>query len=152
MAPVLVRQVRGRIVESEHRGHIVQADSDGRVVRVLGDPDRLVALRSCVKPFGLVALLEAGGIKEFDLGAAEIALMASSHSGEDLHVRTLQGVFRRVAEFCDEEINRTLIIDGILMIREAKSPTLVREMLLAYLPEKHRHAAVDDEQAELATA
>ena len=26
------------------------------------------------------------------------------------------------------------------MIREAKSPTLVREMLLAYLPEKHRHA------------
>ena len=33
----------------------------------------------------------------------------------------------------------TLIIDGVLMIREAKSPTLVREMLLAYLPEKHRH-------------
>jgi len=31
------------------------------------------------------------------------------------------------------------------MIREAKSPTLVREMLLAYLPEKHRHAAVDAE-------
>jgi len=38
----------------------------------------------------------------------------------------------------DEEINRTLIIDGILMIRDAKSPALVREMLLAYLPEKHR--------------
>jgi len=29
------------------------------------------------------------------------------------------------------------------MIREAKSPTLVREMLLAYLPEKHRH--IDEE-------
>ena len=39
----------------------------------------------------------------------------------------------------DEEINRTLIIDGVLMIRDSKSPTLVREMLLAYLPEKHRH-------------
>ncbi len=39
----------------------------------------------------------------------------------------------------DEETNRTIIIDGILMIRDAKSPTLVREMLLAYLPEKHRH-------------
>jgi chemotaxis protein MotA len=38
----------------------------------------------------------------------------------------------------DEEINRTLIIDGVLMIRESKSPTLVREMLVAYLPEKHR--------------
>jgi chemotaxis protein MotA len=42
-------------------------------------------------------------------------------------------------KLADEEINRTLIIDGVLMIREAKSPTLVREMLLAYLPEKHRH-------------
>ena len=39
-----------------------------------------------------------------------------------------------------EETNRTLIIDGILMIRDSKSPTLVREMLMAYLPEKHRHA------------
>jgi chemotaxis protein MotA len=35
------------------------------------------------------------------------------------------------------------------MIRDAKSPTLVREMLLAYLPEKHRHVG---EEAELAPA
>jgi chemotaxis protein MotA len=33
------------------------------------------------------------------------------------------------------------------MIREAKSPTLVREMLLAYLPEKHRHLAEEVEAA-----
>lgn len=44
----------------------------------------------------------------------------------------------------DEEINRSLIIDGILMIREGKSPTLVREMLLAYLPEKHRRTEETD--------
>jgi chemotaxis protein MotA len=37
------------------------------------------------------------------------------------------------------------------MIREAKSPTLVREMLLAYLPEKHRHTEVE-EAPELAPA
>ena len=35
----------------------------------------------------------------------------------------------------------------MLMIRDAKSPTLVREMLLAYLPEKHRHGEDDDEAA-----
>jgi chemotaxis protein MotA len=33
------------------------------------------------------------------------------------------------------------------MIRDSKSPALVREMLLAYLPEKHR-----DEEGELAPA
>jgi chemotaxis protein MotA len=29
------------------------------------------------------------------------------------------------------------------MIRESKSPALVREMLLAYLPEKHRHTEAE---------
>ena len=64
-------------------------------MRVVGDPERVVSLRSAAKPFGLIALIEAGGIEALDLTAAELALMTGSHSGEDMHVRTLQGVFRR---------------------------------------------------------
>jgi L-asparaginase II len=93
--PVLVRQVRGGVVESRHRGSIVEVAADGSVRRMLGDPETVVNLRSAVKPFGLVALVQAGGIDEFDLSDAELAMMAGSHSGEDLHVRTLQAVFRR---------------------------------------------------------
>jgi L-asparaginase II len=93
--PVLVRQLRNGVEESVHRGDIVEVDVAGRTVRAIGDPDRVVTLRSTVKPFGLVALIEAGGIEEFDLEPPEIALMASSHSGEDIHVRTLQALFRR---------------------------------------------------------
>jgi L-asparaginase II len=93
--PVVVRQIRNGIEESVHRGDIVEVDAKGRVIHALGDPDRLVTLRSCVKPFGVTALIEAGGIDAFDLQPAELAIMASSHSGEDLHVRTLQGIFRR---------------------------------------------------------
>lgn len=95
IAPVLVRQVRGGIEESAHRGHIVEVDVDGRPIRQLGDPDHVVTLRSTVKPFGLVSLIEAGGVAEFGLQPAEIAIMTSSHSGEDLHVRTLQDLYRR---------------------------------------------------------
>jgi L-asparaginase II len=105
--PVLVRQVRNGIEESVHRGDIVEVDVEGRLIRGLGDPDRLVTLRSCVKPFGVVALIEAGGIDAFDLEPAEIAIMASSHSGEDLHVRTIQGMFRRAA------VSQALIATGI---------------------------------------
>ena len=94
--PILVRQLRNGIEESLHRGDIVEADAAGDLIRVLGDPDRLVTLRSTVKPFGALALIEAGGVEAFDLGPAEIAILASSHSGEDLHVRTIQGIFRRV--------------------------------------------------------
>ncbi len=93
--PILVRQMRNGIEESVHRGDIVEADAAGRIIRQLGDPDRVVTLRSTVKPFGALALIEAGGIAAFDLEPAEIAIMASSHSGEDLHVRTLQGLYRR---------------------------------------------------------
>ncbi|MFL5681119.1 MAG: asparaginase [Chloroflexota bacterium] len=93
--PILVRQIRNGIEESVHRGDIVEVDATGKVVRGLGDTERVVTLRSCVKPFGAVALIEAGAIEELHLEAAEIAILASSHSGEDIHVRTLQGVFRR---------------------------------------------------------
>ena len=93
--PILVRQIRNGIEESVHRGDIVESDAAGRIIRLLGDAERIVTLRSTVKPFGAVALIEAGGIEAFDLEPAEVAIMASSHSGEDIHVRTLQAVFRR---------------------------------------------------------
>jgi len=105
-APILVRLMRGGIEESVHRGDIVEADVDGTLIRGLGDVDRVANLRSCVKPFGVVALIEAGGIEAFDLEPAEIALMASSHSGEDLHVRTLQALYRRAG------VSQSLIATG----------------------------------------
>lgn len=44
-----------------------------------------------------------------------------------------------------DEVNETLIIDGVLQVRENKSPAVIREMLLTYLPHKHR-----EEMAEAA--
>jgi L-asparaginase II len=93
--PILVEQRRGEVVESRHRGHVVEVDGKGAVVRALGDTATIVNLRSAMKPFALVALLEAGGVEAFDLTPAEIAVMASSHSGEDAHVRTIQSAMRR---------------------------------------------------------
>ena len=95
-APILVRQTRNGIVESVHRGDVVEVDATGRMLRVLGDPDRVAYLRSTVKPFGLIGLLRAGGQREFDLTTEELAVMASSHSGEDVHVRTIQAMYRRI--------------------------------------------------------
>jgi L-asparaginase II len=98
--------MRNGIEESVHRGDIVEVDVDGALIRGLGDPDRVANLRSTVKPFGVVALIEAGGIEAFDLEPAELALMASSHSGEDLHVRTLQAMYRRAG------VSQALIATG----------------------------------------
>ena len=93
--PVLAEQIRGGIVESRHRGHVVQVAADGRVEYLLGDAELVVSLRSAIKPFALIPLIESGAADSFALTPSELAVMASSHSGEDLHVRTLQAVFRR---------------------------------------------------------
>jgi L-asparaginase II len=131
--PILVRQVRNGIEESVHRGDVIETDVNGRLLRGIGDPDRLVTLRSCVKPFGVVALLEAGGIEAFDLEPPEIAIMASSHSGEDLHVRTLQALYRRAG------VSQTIIATGIegmpldaltaaRLARDGERPGAIRHM------------------------
>jgi L-asparaginase II len=92
---VLVEVRRGGLVESRHRGHVVQVDVKGRVERGVGDPDYVTSLRSAVKPFALLALLDAGAADAFQLTGPELAIMAASHHGEDAHVRTLQAVLRR---------------------------------------------------------
>jgi L-asparaginase II len=131
--PVLVRQIRGGVVESRHRGSIVEVVADGSVRRVLGDPETLVNLRSAVKPFGLVTLVEAGGIEEFDLTPTELAIMAGSHSGEDLHVRTLQAVFRRAgvtqqALGCGSEGAPLDALTAARLARDGEKPGPLRHM------------------------
>lgn len=131
--PVLVRQVRNGIEESVHRGDIVETDVTGRLLRALGDPDRVANLRSCVKPFGLVALIEAGGIDEFELEAPELAIMASSHSGEDLHVRTIQGIYRRAGVSqallaCGAEKMPLDELTSARLARDGEKPSPVRHM------------------------
>ena len=67
------------------------------------------------------------------------ALLATLYGAVLANILCLPIADKLHLKLVDEEINRTLIIDGVLMMRDSKSPTLVREMLLAYLPEKHRH-------------
>lgn len=124
---------RGAIVESRHRGHVVQVGQGGAIERAVGDPEVVVALRSSVKPFTLVALLESGASEAFSLTPPELAVMAASHSGEDLHVRTLQAVFRRAG------LSQSLLACGtagmpvdevtrLRLARDGESPGPLRHM------------------------
>jgi L-asparaginase II len=125
--------MRNGIEESVHRGDIVEVDAAGRLIRAVGDVDRVVTLRSTVKPFGVVALIEAGGIGAFDLEPAEIAIMASSHSGEDFHVRTIQGMFRRAGVSqtflaCGSEGMPLDVLTAARLARDGEKPGSIRHM------------------------
>jgi L-asparaginase II len=135
--PVLVRQLRNGVEESVHRGDIVEVDIGGRMHRALGDPDHPVNLRSAAKPFALLALLEAGGLREFELEPPELAIMTGSHSGEDLHVRTLQALYRRtgLSQAMLATGTEGMPMDGLTaarLARDGERPGEIRHMCSGY--------------------
>lgn len=124
-------------LERDRDNFLMHLDEGGKIYRAIGD---------CAPAFGMIGTL-IGMVQMFSnmsdpskLGPfMAIALLATLYGALVANLFCLPIADKLHVKLADEDTNRTLIIDGILMIRDAKSPTLVREMLLAYLPEKHRH-------------
>ena len=84
-SPVLVEVTRGDVVESRHRGMVAVVDAAGTVAYAVGDIDEAVFPRSACKAIQALPFVESGAADAFGFGNREIALSASSHSGEDAH-------------------------------------------------------------------
>lgn len=80
---MLARLVRNGVVESVHTGHVVVADADGTVLAALGSPQRLTYVRSAVKPFQSVAVLEVLDAAGITLDTNGLAITCASHDGSD---------------------------------------------------------------------
>ncbi len=124
-------------LERDRDNFLMHLDEGGKIYRAIGD---------CAPAFGMVGTL-VGMVQMFanmtdpsKLGPfMATALLATLYGAAIANLFCLPIADKLHGKLLDEETNRTLIIDGITMIRDSKSPALVREMLLAYLPEKHRH-------------
>lgn len=136
-------------LERDRDNFLTHLDEGQKIYRAIGD---------CAPAFGMIGTL-IGMVQMFanmtdpsKLGPfMAVALLATLYGALVANLFCLPIADKLHVKLVDEEINRTLIIDGILMMREAKSPALVREMLLAYLPEKHRHSE-DAAEGAAATA
>ena len=87
----LVEVVRSGMVEDRHRGVAVRVGPDGQVVWSRGDPDTVVFPRSTNKPFQALGMMRAG----LPLRGSQLALAASSHSGEPFHVEGVREILSR---------------------------------------------------------
>jgi len=131
-------------LERDRDNFITHLDEGQKIYRAIGD---------CAPAFGMIGTL-IGMVQMFanmtdpsKLGPyMAVALLATFYGAAVANLFCLPIADKLQLKLHDEETNRTLIIDGVLMIREAKSPTLVREMLIAYLPERHRHAEAEDDE------
>ncbi|MGD9847294.1 MAG: motility protein A [Variibacter sp.] len=123
-------------LERDRDNFLTLLDEGQKIYRAIGD---------CAPAFGMIGTL-IGMVQMFanmtdpsKLGPfMATALLATLYGALVANIFCLPIADKLHVKLGEEEINRTLIIDGILMMRDSKSPTLVREMLIAYLPEKHR--------------
>ena len=88
--PVITVVQRGQITEAAHRGDVAVVAVGGRLAASLGEPDRLISLRSSVKPFTAVAVLAAADEAGLTLDDEMIALASASHAGADEHTAVAQ--------------------------------------------------------------
>ncbi|MEZ5785570.1 MAG: MotA/TolQ/ExbB proton channel family protein [Xanthobacteraceae bacterium] len=128
-------------LERDRDNFLTHLDEGQKIYRAIGD---------CAPAFGMIGTL-IGMVQMFanmtdpsKLGPfMAVALLATFYGAALANLLCLPIADKLHVKLLDEEINRTLIIDGILMIREGKSPAVIREMLLAYVPEKHREEAAE---------
>src|SRR5256886_10730502 len=123
-------------LERDRDNFLTHLDEGQKIYRAIGD---------CAPALGMIGTL-IGMVQMFanmtdpsKLGPFMApALLATLYGALVANLFCLPIADKLHGKLLDEETNRRLIIDGVLIVRCSKSPTLVREMLLAYLPEKHR--------------
>jgi L-asparaginase II len=93
--PVLVEVFRGKFIESRHHGAYAIVGPQGRLLSSAGDIDSPVFPRSAIKAFQALPLIESGAADALGLTDEEIALVCSSHNGEEAHVRAARSILHK---------------------------------------------------------
>jgi len=90
--PILTRRYRGDALESLHRGCWAIVATDGRVVGGAGDPDQMIFARSASKSLQACGVLTLAQVDAGALSDEQVAVMVSSHNGEQMHVDTVRSL------------------------------------------------------------
>lgn len=123
-------------MERDRDNFLMHLDEGSKIYRAFGD---------CAPAWGMIGTI-LGMVTMFanmsdpsKLGPAmATALLATLYGALIANLVALPIADKLHVKLEEEDVSRSLIIDGILMIRDQRSPTLVREMLVAYLPHHHR--------------
>jgi chemotaxis protein MotA len=123
-------------MERDRDNFLMHLDEGSKVYRAFGD---------CAPAWGMIGTI-LGMVTMFanmsdpsKLGPAmATALLATLYGALVANMIALPIADKLHVKLEEEDVSRSLIIDGVLLIRDSKSASLVREMLIAYLPHNHR--------------
>jgi L-asparaginase II len=91
----LVVSTRGDTIENIHYGSIAVVDARGQVMHAAGNPEFMTFTRSALKAFQALPFVMDGGPDVLGLSRAQVALLAASHSGEEVHVEAVSDLLAR---------------------------------------------------------
>lgn len=123
-------------MERERDLYIERLTEGKRVYKALGDAAPAFGMVGTL--VGLVQMLANMDDPSAIGPAMAVALLTTLYGALVSNVICIPITDKLDAKLGVEDLNQTLVIDGVMQIRENKSPNLIREMLLAYLPEKSR--------------
>lgn len=88
---VLLTEVsRGNSFESAHRGWVAVCDEKGNLINGTHKSFPDIFVRSTIKPIQALPFLMSGGMETFNFGLSELAVICSSHSGEQKHLERVK--------------------------------------------------------------
>ena len=128
-------------LERERDQYIERLEVGQRVYKSLGDAAPAFGMIGTL--VGLVQMLSTMDDPSTIGPAMAVALLTTLYGAIIANLICLPISDKLGGKMKIEDINQTLIIDGVASIRDSKSPALIREMLTAYLPEKHRNEVAE---------
>lgn len=129
-------------LERERDLELERLEDSQKIFKAMGDAAPAFGLIGTL--VGLVQLLSNMDDPSKIGPAMAVALLTTLYGALIANLLCLPIAEKLTTKFKIEAVNLTLAIDGIMQLRENKSPDLIREMLVAYLPEKQRDAPVAD--------
>jgi chemotaxis protein MotA len=123
-------------MEKDRDNFLQRLDEGSKVYRAYGDSAPAWGMIGTI--LGMVTMF-ANMSDPSKLGPAmATALLATLYGAVIANMFCLPLADKLHIKLEEEEIARSLIIDGVLQIRDSRSPSVVKEMLMAYLPDHHR--------------
>lgn len=88
-----IHLLREGIVESCHLAEAVICDDRGRILASAGDPESSAFIRSSLKPFQALTVINTGTLERFQLSDRDLSIMCGSHQGTIQQVRQVFNIF-----------------------------------------------------------
>jgi len=128
-------------LERERDQNLERLDEGQRIYKAIGDAAPAFGMIGTL--VGLVQMLSTMDDPSTIGPSMAVALLTTLYGAVVANLIALPIADKLSTKMKIEEVSQTLAIDGVLQLHAGKNPNLIREMLEAYLPEKHRSQSGD---------